>query len=83
MTVALVGLGGVVHARLRHDTATAPAPKRFVQIVASSVEAMRADIDRHYRVVGAGLAVPGLVNANGSVPSRPPSGGSAIPSRRV
>ncbi|WAC70455.1 ROK family protein [Microbacterium sp. SL75] len=67
VTVALVGLGGVVHARLRHDTATAPAPKRFVQIVASSVEAMRADIDRHYRVVGAGLAVPGLVNANGSV----------------
>ncbi|WP_144783218.1 ROK family protein [Microbacterium sp. BH-3-3-3] len=67
VTVALVGLGGVVHARLRHDTATAPSPKRFVQIVASSVEAMRADIDRHYRVVGAGLAVPGLVNANGSV----------------
>jgi len=67
VTVALVGLGGVVHARLRHDTATAPAPKRFVQIVASSVEAMRADIDRHYRVIGAGLAVPGLVNANGSV----------------
>jgi predicted NBD/HSP70 family sugar kinase len=67
VTVALVGLGGVVHARLRHDTATAPSPRRFVQIVASSVEAMRADIDRHYRVVGAGLAVPGLVNANGSV----------------
>ncbi len=67
VTVALVGLGGVVHARLRHDTASAPSPKRFVQIVASSVEAMRADIDRHYRVVGAGLAVPGLVNANGSV----------------
>lgn len=67
VTVALVGLGGVVHARLRHDTAQAPSPRRFVQIVASSVEAMRADIDRHYRVVGAGLAVPGLVNANGSV----------------
>ncbi|MCG7418585.1 ROK family protein [Microbacterium sp. ACRRU] len=67
VTVALVGLGGVVHARLRHDTANAPSPRRFVQIVASSVEAMRADIDRHYRVVGAGLAVPGLVNANGSV----------------
>ncbi|MDQ1074656.1 MULTISPECIES: ROK family transcriptional regulator [Microbacterium] len=67
VTVALVGLGGVVHARLRHDTASAPSPRRFVQIVESSVEAMRADIDRHYRVVGAGLAVPGLVNANGSV----------------
>ena len=67
VTVALVGLGGIVHARLRHDTASAPSPRRFVQIVASSVEAMRADIDRHYRVVGAGLAVPGLVNANGSV----------------
>ncbi|ODT24486.1 ROK family transcriptional regulator [Microbacterium sp. SCN 69-37] len=72
VTVALVGLGGVVHARLRHDTASPPSPRRFVQIVMSSVEAMRADIDRHYRVVGAGLAVPGLVNANGSVLIAPP-----------
>lgn len=67
VTVALVGLGGTVHARLRHDTSQAPTPRRFVQIAASSVEAMRADMDRHYRVIGAGLAVPGLVNANGSV----------------
>ena len=74
VTVALVGLGGVVHARLRHDTASAPSPRRFVQIVGSSVEAMRADIDRHYRVVGAGLAVPGLVNANGSVLVSPTMG---------
>ncbi|MDQ1130331.1 ROK family transcriptional regulator [Microbacterium sp. SORGH_AS_0888] len=67
VTVALVGLGGTVHARLRHDTSRPPTPRRFVQIAASSVEAMRADMDRHYRVIGAGLAVPGLVNANGSV----------------
>lgn len=67
VTVALVGLGGTIHARLRHDTPTAPTPRRFVQIVATLVDAMRADIDRHYRLVGAGVAVPGLVNANGSV----------------
>lgn len=72
VTVALVGLGGVVHARLRHDTAAPPTPRRFVEIAASSIEVMRADIDRHYRVVGAGLAVPGLVNANGSVLIAPP-----------
>jgi predicted NBD/HSP70 family sugar kinase len=72
VTVALVGLGGVVHARLRHDTARPPTPRRFVQIVAAAVEAMGADIDRHYRVVGAGLAVPGLVNGRGSVLVAPP-----------
>lgn len=79
VTVALVGLGGTVHARLRHDTITPPSPRRFVEIVRSMVEAMRADIDRHFRVVGAGLAVPGLVNANGSVLVAPTLGWSRDP----
>ncbi|QTX04950.1 ROK family protein [Agromyces archimandritae] len=74
VTVALVGLGGTVHARRRHDIAKPPGPRRAVQIAASSVDAMRADMDRHYRVVGAGLAVPGLVNANGSVLVAPTMG---------
>ena len=74
VTVALVGLGGVVHARLRHDTAKPPTPARFVEIVLSLVEAMRADIDRHYTLVGVGLAVPGLVDGRGSVLVSPPLG---------
>src|SRR5699024_1955380 len=58
ITVALVGLGGSVHSRVRHDLASAPSPRRFAQITASLVDGMRADIDRHYRLVGAGVAVP-------------------------
>lgn len=74
ITAALVGLGGVVHARLRHDTVKPVSPPRFVEIATSLVGAMRADIERHYRLVGAGVAVPGLVDDAGSVLVSPPLG---------
>ncbi|MGO2110102.1 MAG: ROK family protein, partial [Pseudoclavibacter sp.] len=74
VTVSLVGLGGAVHSRLRHNFAATPSPRRFVRVAASLVEAMKADIDRHYRVVGAGLAVPGLVDPEGSVLVAPAMG---------
>lgn len=74
ITVALVGLGGSVHSRVRHDLAHAPSPRRFAQITASLVDGMRADIDRHYRLVGAGVALPGLVDQNGTVLLAPPLG---------
>ncbi|MTE23883.1 ROK family transcriptional regulator [Microbacterium sp. ZXX196] len=74
VSVALVGLGGAVHSQLKHDLASAPSPRRFAQVAASLVDAMRADIERHYRLVGAGLAVPGLVDATGSVLVAPPLG---------
>jgi len=67
VSVALVGLGGAVHSQLRHDLASPPSPRKFAQIAASLVDGMRADIDRHYRLVGAGLAVPGLVDETGTV----------------
>ncbi|MDQ1205533.1 ROK family protein [Microbacterium sp. SORGH_AS_0862] len=38
-----------------------------MQLAVDLINVMRADIDRHYRVVGVGLAVPGLVDARGSV----------------
>ncbi|WP_036319496.1 ROK family transcriptional regulator [Microbacterium indicum] len=65
--LGLVGLGGAVHSRVRHDLASAPSPRRFASIAASLVDGMRADIERHYRLVGAGLAVPGLVDPSGLV----------------
>ncbi len=67
VSVALVGLGSAVHSRVRHDLAAAPSPRRFAQVVESLVAGMRADIDRHYRLVGAGVAVPGLVDSGGTV----------------
>lgn len=74
VTVALVGLGGAVHSRVRHDLSAAPSPRRFGQITASLVDGMRADIDRHYRLVGAGVAIPGLVDDSGAVLVAPPLG---------
>jgi predicted NBD/HSP70 family sugar kinase len=67
ISVALVGLGGAVHSRVRHDLAKPPNPRRFAQLTSSLVDGMRADIDRHYRLVGAGVAVPGLVDNGGTV----------------
>lgn len=67
VSVALVGLGGAVHSRVRHDLASAPSPRRFAQVVSSLVDGMRADIERHYRLVGAGVAIPGLVDDSGTV----------------
>lgn len=67
VSVALVGLGGAVHSRVRHDLAKPPNPRRFAQITSALVDGMRADIDRHYRLVGAGVAVPGLVDSGGTV----------------
>lgn len=67
VTVSLVGLGGLVHSRVRHDLASAPSPRRFAQVLSSLVDGMRADIERHYRLVGAGVAVPGLVDDSGTV----------------
>ncbi|WP_158685446.1 ROK family protein [Microbacterium halophytorum] len=72
VTVSLVGLAGTVHSRVRHDLAGAPSPRRFAQITSSLVDGMRADIDRHYRLVGAGVAIPGLVDEAGTVLVAPP-----------
>lgn len=74
VSVALVGLGGATHSRVRHDLSRPPSPRRFAQIAASLVDGMRADIDRHYRLVGAGLVVPGLVDPSGTVLFAPPLG---------
>ncbi|WP_221584937.1 ROK family protein [Microbacterium sp. G2-8] len=74
VTVALVGLDGSIHSRVRHDLASAPSPRKFAQITASLVDGMRADIERHYRLVGAGLVVPGLVDPTGTVLFAPPLG---------
>jgi predicted NBD/HSP70 family sugar kinase/biotin operon repressor len=64
ITVGLVGLGGEVLARLRHDVSGAIPAKKMVGTISSLVDGMRADIDRHYEVIGVGLAIPGLVSAH-------------------
>jgi predicted NBD/HSP70 family sugar kinase len=63
ITVGIVGLGGVVLRRVRYDTAEPASPRETVRIVRTIVEGMRADLGDDCRIVGAGVAIPGMVNA--------------------
>ena len=61
VTVGLVGLGGVVHKRIRYPVAAAPSATEAVNLVAALVDGMRSELDSRFRVLGVGVAVPGLV----------------------
>jgi predicted NBD/HSP70 family sugar kinase len=64
ITVGIVGLGGEVLRRVRYDTAEPASVRETVRIVRTIVEGMRADLGANCRIVGAGVAVPGLVNTS-------------------
>jgi predicted NBD/HSP70 family sugar kinase len=62
VVVGLVGLGGVVHGRIRRETAHAPTAEEAVELAGE----MAAELRRRHagvRIVGAGVALPGLVRA--------------------
>jgi predicted NBD/HSP70 family sugar kinase len=63
ITIGLVGLGGQVHKRIRYPTASIPTVRETVNVVAAVLEGMRNELESTYRIVGVGVAVPGLVNA--------------------
>lgn len=72
VTIGLVGLGGVVHQRVRYETTGAPSVAEMVSTVRTVVEGMRDELTERFTVVGVGLAVPGLVNtADGVVTLAP------------
>ncbi len=58
--VSVVGLGGAVHDVVRRVTDGPPTPQQSVDIVKELVEDLT--VIRGRRVVGVGLAIPGLVN---------------------
>lgn len=58
--ISVVGLGGYVHQVVRRATATAPSPHESVEIIVDLMRELTAIHGR--RVVGIGLAIPGLVN---------------------
>jgi predicted NBD/HSP70 family sugar kinase len=62
ITVGLVGLGGEVIRRIRFDTARIPTVVETVNAVSAIVDGMRGEIEQNYRIVGVGVAVPGLVD---------------------
>ncbi|GLK16459.1 ROK family transcriptional regulator [Herbiconiux flava] len=65
--IGLVGLGGVVHKRIRYETAGVPTVRETVNIVKAVIDGMRSELDTSFRIAGVGIAVPGLVRADTGV----------------
>ncbi|MFZ4894877.1 ROK family protein [Plantibacter sp. Mn2098] len=63
VTIGLVGLGGKVIKRIRYETQHRPTVQEVVNIAAAVIAGMRDELDASYRIVGIGVAVPGLVRA--------------------
>jgi len=64
--LGLVGLGGVLHARVRHAMATVPTTEATVRLVRKLLEKLQPSLDE-CKVVGIGVAVPGLVQSETGV----------------
>ncbi len=64
--VAIVGLGGVVHRRIRFSTAAVPSVQETVEVVGEIVAGMRSELTSDFRILGVGVAVPGLVESGSS-----------------
>nr|WP_218869143.1 ROK family transcriptional regulator [Leifsonia psychrotolerans] len=63
VTVGVVGLDGVVHRRIRCAVEAAPSAAAAVAIATGVIDGLRVDIESNLRIVGIGVAVPGLVRA--------------------
>lgn len=67
VTVGVVGLGGKVHRRIRYNTSTVPSLDEVVNISRAVVEGLSVELAGSRHVIGVGLAIPGLVNADAGV----------------
>lgn len=84
VTIGLVSLGGKVQKKIRFATERIPTAKEAVNIAAAVIEGMRSQLDASYRIVGIGMAVPGLVNrADGVVRHAPHLGWRDEPVARM
>ncbi|WP_334685642.1 ROK family transcriptional regulator [Arthrobacter sp. CAN_A2] len=63
LTVGVVGLGGHVHARIRRETRGIPSLEDAVGLTREIVAGLRPTVAGLDRVLGVGIALPGLVNA--------------------
>lgn len=72
ITIGLVSLGGNVIKKIRYETERIPSAQEAVSIAAAVIAGMRSELDANYRIVGVGIAVPGLVTpADGVVQHAP------------
>jgi predicted NBD/HSP70 family sugar kinase len=67
VTVGVVGFSGRVHARIRHEVDHVVSPAETVDIVVDCIEQLGPDALSGRRVLGLGLAVPGLVRSDGLI----------------
>lgn len=67
ITVGLVGLGGEVIRKIRMPTQQAASAIEVANITAAIIEGMRTELEASYRIVGIGIAVPGLTRAEDGV----------------
>ncbi|TXK19915.1 ROK family transcriptional regulator [Homoserinibacter sp. GY 40078] len=63
VTVGVVGLGADVTHRIRHELDHVASPEEAARIVGDLVDRLRAGPAADRRILGVGLAVPGLVRA--------------------
>jgi predicted NBD/HSP70 family sugar kinase len=67
VTVGVVGLDGTVHRRVRYPTGHVPTAPEAAAIASAVIDGMRPDLGAATRVVGIGVAVPGLVRESDGV----------------
>jgi len=84
ITVGVVSLGGHVQRSIRYDTDEPPTMRRAVKITKAIIEGIQAMLPSDSRIVGIGVAVPGLTNSNdGSVALAPHLGWRQEPLAQV
>lgn len=64
--LGLVGLGGVLHAKVRHATTAVPTAAEAVRVLQKLLGKLRPSLEK-CTVVGIGVAVPGLVQSETGV----------------
>lgn len=64
ITIGLVGLGGTVVRRVRYDNVRIPSPQEAVNVVKAVVDGMTMADSEDQKVIGLGVAMPGLVRAS-------------------
>lgn len=67
VTVGIVGLDGVVHRRVRFPLDHVPGAEEAAAVAAAVIDGLRPDLAAASRVVGIGVAVPGLVRESDGV----------------
>lgn len=67
VTVGVVGLDAQVHCRVRYPTGHVPTAAEAAAIAAAVIDGLRPELAAASRVVGVGVAVPGLVREEDGV----------------